>query len=173
MPNSINNQLLEQESRLHKTNNPLDLIYIHQHIKNTICYLVRKRIIKNPYTNNIIGIHVNMEEFIPGHFRKIFLQVAMPNINLPTNAKITLTKAQNEIVFCIFLGFYIRKEIVAILSLYLNVQYSEHKVKNEITALYTKLECNSISSLFNTLLLNNVNITIPDGILSQGAFIIR
>ena len=84
-----------------------------------------------------------------------------------------LTKAQNEIAFCLLLGFSIRKEILTILSKYLQVDYPEHKIKNELTMLYAKFNCNSAASLLNTLLLNNIDITIPDGFLMPGTFIVR
>ncbi len=169
----IAKSLLTQESELYNSELPLDLIYVHKGGQKMSTYLVRKRLIRNPHTNNVVGIQVNMEHFIPGNFRKTFIQLTKKCALAPIKTNVELTKSQNDIVFCLLLGFSGRKEVANIISFYTKVFCSEHRVKNELGTLYFKFNCNNTTSLLNSILLNNIEIKIPENILEAGSFIIQ
>ena len=73
MPSNVAKSILEQESILYKSNKAQDLIYVHKHENETVSYLIRKRILRNPTTKKVIGLFGNMEPFTPGYFRKVYL----------------------------------------------------------------------------------------------------
>ena len=149
---------------LYKSHKALDAIYVHKHANETVSYLVRKRILRNPYTKEIIGIFGNMEPFTPGYFRKIYLQLIKQTFNMPSKPQFKLNKLQNEIIFCLLMGFSTRKEIASVIGFF-SGEHDEHKVKNALYGLYEIFECNSASILLNNVLLNDVDITIPEGII--------
>ncbi len=172
VPKQVALSILEQEKALYTTNRPLDSIYVHKHEGRTISYLVRKRLIRNPYTKNVIGILGNMEQFTPGYFRKVYLQLVKQTFNIPVKPQFKLTKFQNEIIFCLLMGFSTRKEIACVIGFFSN-EFDEHKVKNTLYGLYEIFECNSTSMLLNNVLLNDVDISIPEGIITPCSFVIQ
>ena len=171
IPKTVANTIIEQEKVLHKKSKPINSVYIHKHAKATISYLVRTRLLKNPYTKKVVGTLTNMEPFTPGYFRKVYLQIIKQTFNMPSKPEFKLNKLQNEIIFCLSMGFSTRKEIASVIGFF-SGEHDEHKVKNALYGLYEIFECNSTSNLLNNVLLNDVEMTIPDGIVMPCSIVI-
>ena len=100
------------------------------------------------------------------------LQLIKQNFNMPSKPQFKLNKLQNEIIFCLLIGFSTRKEIASVIGFFSGI-HDEHKVKNALYHLYEIFDCNSTSILLNNVLLNDVEITIPEGIIMPCSIVVQ
>lgn len=157
--------LLERQATL----NFVAIVRVKAELKT---YIMRKRLVRDPQTKQAVGIFVNLGHFTPGHFRKIYLNVINKKLSQKIKRRVVLSKLQNEIVFCLLLGFFSRKDIAKALSVF-SSDCSEDRVKNAIGALYDKFSCNDTGSLLNNVLQENVQIKVPETVIDEGIYLIE
>lgn len=139
-----------------------DSIYILNRNKKLVHYVLRKRPIVNPATNNCLGIVFNTSKIVPGVFRRLLASNFLPT-QKPKSIIIStpLTEQQQQVAFCLLLGFHSRKEIANILSNITKSEYSENKIKNSLQALYNKFKCNSPGQLLDLMSNGEMQIELP------------
>ena len=160
-----------QEEKLIKNHEFQDSIYLLRKGKDVIDYIMRKHPLINPATNTCVGILINTRRFVPGLFRRILLNkfMTIPKLQLNTSYP-ELSKQQQQIVFCLLLGFHSRKEIATLLSSISNSEYSETQIKNALQALYNKFECHTPGQLLDLITIGEIPVELPAGILPTGNY---
>ncbi|MBP9742630.1 MAG: hypothetical protein KBD37_04650 [Burkholderiales bacterium] len=141
--------------------------------KNNIImiYDMYKRPLVNPATNNVLGVHVIISKYIPNAIRQIIDKKLFKSHQYSINlANCTLSHLQNQIIFCLLLGYTTRKEITNILIYLTGTECSENRVKNALQALYEKFECNTPGQLIDLVISRQININIPAEIFPAGVF---
>ncbi len=150
-----------------------DSIYLLRKNKSIINYVSRKHPLVNPATNNCVGIFINSSRVMPGIFRKLLLNKFLPIKKMisPTISP-ALSEHQNQVAFCLLLGFHSRKEIAALLTDLTNTEYNETQIKNSLQALYNKFDCHTPGQILNLISLGQINIELPADILATGNFLL-
>ena len=82
----------------------------------------------------------------------------------------SLTTQQQQIVFCLCLGYHSRKEIALILSKARNEQVSARRVKSELNALYEKSECSTAGDLIQSFF--ETGIEVPVNLVNESNYLI-
>ena len=111
--NEVYNDILKQENDIINKGEVQDSLYLYKHNDVVSIYAVRKRPMINPSTGNVAGIMLNTAKFMPNSLRKV-LDEQVLNILHQDDSNILdkgLSKLQQQIVFCLLLGFSSRKEI--------------------------------------------------------------
>lgn len=130
---------------------------------------MRKRQLINPFTGDSVGLAIVASKFDPGFMRKIFMRKLFPRpVKLEPNFSVNLTDHQQQIAFCLLIGFHSRKEIAQILHAGVNPNISENKIKHSLRMLYHKFECNSTSQVLNLIAHNIIDVSLPMDLLPNG-----
>lgn len=142
---------LERQVILNKVAN--DSTYQFKLDKQTNIYLMRRRPLINPSTNNCVGILIIARRIDPAVNRRVILKYFMGKSEVGMSEPLTteVTEYQQQIINCMLLGFYQRKEIALMLKNMTNVESSEWQIKRQIQDLYQKFRCNSPSELINLI----------------------
>ena len=164
------NNILLQEQQIINTGMHQDSIFLHKNVTGVSNYVLRKRPLINPANNNCLGIQINMTRFTPGVFRKYLSNIILGH----TRKKIVLndtqlTQQQQQIIFCLLLGFHSRKEIANLLSNITQTEHNEIKIKNSLQALYNKFECNTTTQLMDLIIDSEIKMEWPEN-LPTGQF---
>jgi len=162
----------DQEQRIINNHEFQDSIYLFRKNKEVINYVMRKRPLINPATHNCVGIFINISRVNPGIFRKLLISKLLPTTK--TNSTIInyeLTEQQQQIFFCLLLGFQSRKEIAAILSNLTKSEYNETRIKNSLQALYNKFDCHTPGQLLDLISASPIQVELP-AVLPTGNYIV-
>jgi hypothetical protein len=160
-----------QELEIIKTAKSEDYLYLHKKNDTIIVYAVRKRPLVNPSTGDCVGILINTIKLKPNAFRGVLdNQVLHNSKSKSVLIEIGLSKLQQQIMFCLLLGFSSRKEITNKLSSLTGLEYNETQVKNSLQALYHKFECNTPGQLVDMVTSGKIKLDIPADMLPTGAF---
>lgn len=130
---------------------------------------MRKRQLTNPFTGDPVGLAIVASKFDPGFMRKVFMRKLFPRpVKLEPSFNVNLTNHQQQIAFCLLIGFHSRKEIAQILHAEVNPDISENKIKHSLRMLYHKFECNSTSQVLNLIAHNIIDPSLPMDLLPNG-----
>lgn len=130
---------------------------------------MRKRQLINPVTGDPVGLAIVASKFDPGFMRKVFMRKLFPRpIKPDPSFDANLTDHQQQIAFCLLIGFHSRREIAQILHAGVDTAISENKIKHSLRRLYHKFECNSTSQVLNLIAHNFINISFPMDLLPNG-----
>lgn len=172
--NKVYDEIMQQEKQIIKDTKLQDSIYLHKSKDVVSIYAVRKRPLVNPHTGETLGLLINTAKFIPNSIRKVldehFLHLPQNTNNIPDKG---LSKLQQQIVFCLLLGFASRKEIANALSNYTGNEFNEIQVKNALQALYLKFECNTPNQLIDLVVNGTIKLDIPADMLPAGVFPVK
>ena len=110
--------------------------YILNKNDKKLYFAVRKRPLVNPSTQNVVGILVVALKVAPFYFRGEHIKQAIKlSFSKNTAGKISLSEQQQQIVYCLLLGFHSRKEIAEILSHVTDEIFSETRIKKFATTI--------------------------------------
>lgn len=178
MPDGVNGKIqadmIEQERGIiEELSSQYSAYFYKKDNKVTFCAMRKRRLI-NPFTKDVVGIFIVATKVDPGIVRKhmvknLFQKPAKYTTEIPTN----LTKQQQQIIFCILLGFHSRKEISGLLTQMTNEKYSETRIKNALQGLYQKFECNTTSGLLTMISHDQIKIDFPAGLVLEGSYPVR
>lgn len=81
-----------------------------------------------------------------------------------------LTPLQQQLIFCILIGFTARKDITSILNHLTGEKYNEIKIKNTLQALYIKFNCSTTTQLIDLIIKSQIKLNLPEPLLKSGFF---
>ncbi len=165
-------EIFEQERAIIENQELQDSFFIFKksNSKSLSNYVVRKRSIINPSTNNPLGIAIVMARCAAGFMRKEYIkQIFGLSRNRFKFDSYKLTDAEQQIAFCLYLGYHSRKEIAGILSSISDSTFNETRIKNIFKALYEKFECNTPGQIIQLLTKFEVDINIPP-FIGEGSY---
>ena len=130
-------------------------------------YLMYKRPLINPSTNNVVGILIFSVIFDPMIVRKFVNKFILPKPKaIQHTYNVQLTEQQHFIITCLLLGFHSRKEIASILGNATNKIYSEDQIKDVLRVLYRKLNCENTNDIVNLISsLDKISLDVTGDIL--------
>lgn len=173
IPEEVRNEIYKQELKLLQEKKAQTSLYFYK--KNDIIYnyIVKKRPIINPATNDAVGILVNTEPVIPNVHRKFILKefLGLSN-NVMRTTKPNLLPIQKQVLFCLILGISSRKEIADTLSTITNNYITENQIKNALQNLYNIFNCSNSSQLVALALNNQIPFELPELTIPVGNYII-
>lgn len=112
----IRDQIHTQEMQLMQDRVVQSSFYFFKRNRDILNYMVRKRPLINPATNDVVGILILTEKITPNIHRRFivnqFLQIPGYNTMLES---INLALLHRQIVFCLLVGINNRKEIASTL----------------------------------------------------------
>lgn len=160
-----------QEKRVINGLKPQRSLCVFRNNDVIMLYDMYKRPLINPSTNNVLGVHVVISKYIPNAIRQVidtkFFNFQQNCANL---VNCSLSHLQNQIIFCLILGYTTRKEITNLLVKLTGLECNESRVKNALQALYEKFECNSPGRLIDLVISGCIKISIPAEIFPAGVF---
>lgn len=152
----IDKEIIQQEQEILLNMVQHDSVYQFKCEQNIDTYIMRKRPLINPASNECVGLLILAAKADITFRRRLMLKhfigggVSYSSI-LP---QAELTKQQQEIITCLLLGFQQRKEIAAILESVNGTEYSERKVKQRLEELYQQFNCTSLHELMDLVVIN-------------------
>lgn len=173
--NEVSNNIHQQELEIINTKLAQESFYFYKNKQGiTNSYIVRKRPLINPNTDNVVGIMVNTEHYsIPNIMRMIFMKhnnVFTNNHELVTNPEFSFL--QKQVILCLLIGITGRKEIANTLSQLLSENISEIKVKNTLQQLYRIFDCSDSQQLTNIILSNPSLLSFIEYPIKPGNYLI-
>lgn len=174
LPNMSHNnytEIYKQEEIIINNHEFQDSMYLLKKDNKVINYVIRKTPLVNPTTNNCVGILINTRRFVPDLFRRVMLSkfVSLPKYK-KTLATPEMSEQQQQVAFCLLLGFHSRKEIVTILSTLSKSEYNETMIKNSLQALYNKFECHTPGQLLDLISIGQIPVELPASIVLTGNY---
>jgi hypothetical protein len=169
---SINNQ----EQKIIADGISTEALWFNKHNGLISIYTVYKKPLINPYTNDIVGIFINTVRFVPNLLRIILHEQIL--LGGKSNAEsmqhelmnLELTPLQQQLIFCILIGFTARKDITSILNHLTGEKYNEIKIKNTLQALYIKFNCSTTIQLIELIIKSQIKLNLPETLLKSGFF---
>lgn len=163
------NMILAQEQQVIYECGCQDSSYFYKKNNSLKVCGVRKRQLVNPATGDAVGLVIVASKFDPGFVRKIFIRKLFPQVvKFKSNFNANLTDYQQQVAFCLLVGFHSRREIAQILHGSVNSEVNENKIKNSLQMLYHKFDCNSTSQLLSLIANNIINVSLPINLLPNG-----
>lgn len=111
----------------------------------------------------------------------VFEEWRIDNIPISLNKKLNINNAlkdirkfsdfEQEIIYCLLIGYRIDKEIEQFLT-QLTLQKIKGNVKYTISTLYEKFHCDCRSDLINLLKAHGLNVKLPKSIFPSGEYLI-
>lgn len=167
----IQSEIINQEHRIIKELSLQDSTYFYKKNNKTTFCAMRKRRLINPTTQRVVGLFIVASKIDPGIIRKHIVRQLLPwNSKNIAQINTNLTKQQQQIAFCLLLGFHSRREIADILSQLNKSDFNETSVKNGLQALYQKFECNTTSSLLKLIVDSSSMIEISVDFIPEGSY---
>ncbi len=154
--NKVDKEVAQQEQKIMLSKVQHDSIYQFKQQKNIDTYIIRKRPLVNPASNECVGVLILAAKADITFRRRLMLKHFIggdvsPSSMLP---QADLTKQQQEIITCLLLGFQQRKEIAAILESINGIRYNERGIKQRLEELYQKFNCTSLHELMDLVVIN-------------------
>lgn len=168
----LNDEIKKQEQLVIENCEVQDSLFIYKPstIRSLLCYPMRKRPIINPTTNDIIGILVIAIKYKVGEFRAQYLKhVIGVNKKIEFNIPEKLTDVQQQIILCLLHGYNSRKEIAKIISSSTKNEVNEIRIKNLLSTLYDKFECNSSAQLIQIITKYPFEFELPRDLAEEGS----
>lgn len=136
-------------------------------------YMTRKRPLVNPATGDVVGVLIVSAQFELGVFRKLYVKQLLTRSKPRADvSNLSLTAQQQQIIFCLLLGYHSRKEIAHILNNVTNENFNETRVKNGLKALYDKFECSTSGQLIDLISTNPIKMGFPADTMTEGNFLL-
>lgn len=161
----INDEIKLQEQQVLENKKLIDSVYQFKQDLETKLYVMRKRPLINPSTDDCVGIIIFAIKMDLTSQRKLMAKHILglsPDKYVISSTN--LTEKQQQVINCLLLGFHKRKEIAAILGKVTHKQYNEGQIKTVLEGLYEKFSCSSFSELITLIVLNSKQSTPLSGI---------
>lgn len=147
---------------------------IHEYHIGFGVYMFHTKPILNPHTNNVVGILYNVAKYNTVNLLQTFScmhnsYTALNNIPLD-NPNITLGIKQKEVLACIKLGLKEDKIIAEFINKIKNTHHTPIAVNNTIQQLYKKFNVSNRDRLYQQLLSENYQFTIPRTLIKCGRY---
>lgn len=169
-------EIKEHESKIINNLEVQDSVFIYKPstFQKPLSYIMRKRPIINPSTNDVLGIFIAAKQHQVGSFRAQFLR-HMFSLNKSNNIQITknqLSDEQQRIILCLLYGYQSRKEIADIISENSSQQVNTIKIKNLLSSLYDKFECSTLSQLLQEIAKQPLEFNFIMDLVEEGNYLV-
>lgn len=168
---TLRNQIYKQEQQILMSRENQYSFYFHQKGDETHNYLIYKRGLINPATNNIVGLFVRNMPWTIGVYRKFIMEnFAGNSARISETNSNKLSFLQQQVLFCLLLGITHRKEISSMLSSITHKPITENQVKNTLQSLYNQFDCNYPSALVELILQGKISFVLPENTIPSGNY---
>lgn len=167
-----------QDREIEQTRSTRHYLNTYEYFSGVLPLKCSKTPIINPATNNVLGVYYEGNQLLINNILQIIFDLHgnrfgyYSSLYLGNNPKqFNLTNREQEVLYCICLGFSTRKAIANLLSYIHNREIRVNTIVDEVfKGLYRKLPCKSTAQLLEFAVANKLYLHIPKQFIPLGTF---